>query len=391
MYSKFKYIYLMVLVGTTMLLSSCADDPSTVGLGLLDPNDYITLNADSSIQTQSASYFKTEAKLSASDRLLLGKYGNIQASMLVQFALTSLPDTTRSGLLDGTVTIKSATVEMSKVYTLGSSTAPFDFSVHKINNSWGQNFTADSLSKLNYDAFNLKSSELNTSDTLYTFSLDKNSVTSWLKDTSYTNSHNYGLYFAPSASSGKIVGFQAIALSLTRPLLTMSVVFSKHGQSDYTVTFNDNNDLHTIAGSLPQITSTDLVVQGGIAVSSKFQITTANIPQDAIINSAILELTVDTLHSVLGSPASNYLVVQFVTNSSTNAYDTTSTTVLNKSGNVFSGNIASHLQRWLKGEANNGLMISLGNETATGDLYAFKSGNAADRPRLKILYTAKSK
>jgi hypothetical protein len=381
----------MVLVGTTMLLSSCADDPSTVGLGLLDPNDYITLNADSSIQTQSASYFKTEAKLSASDRLLLGKYGNIQASMLVQFALTSLPDTTRSGLLDGTVTIKSATVEMSKVYTLGSSTAPFDFSVHKINNSWGQNFTADSLSKLNYDAFNLKSSELNTSDTLYTFSLDKNSVTSWLKDTSYTNSHNYGLYFAPSASSGKIVGFQAIALSLTRPLLTMSVVFSKHGQSDYTVTFNDNNDLHTIAGSLPQITSTDLVVQGGIAVSSKFQITTANIPQDAIINSAILELTVDTLHSVLGSPASNYLVVQFVTNSSTNAYDTTSTTVLNKSGNVFSGNIASHLQRWLKGEANNGLMISLGNETATGDLYAFKSGNAADRPRLKILYTAKSK
>lgn len=391
MYSKFKYIYLMVLVGTTMLLSSCADDPSTVGLGLLDPNDYITLNADSSIQTQSASYFKTEAKLSASDRLLLGKYGNIQASMLVQFALTSLPDTTRSGLIDGTVTIKSVTVDMSKVYTLGNSTAPFDFSVHKINNSWGQNFTADSLSKLNYDAFNLKSSELNTSDTLYTFSLDKNSVTSWLKDTSYTNSHNYGLYFAPSASSGKVVGFQAIALSLTRPLMTMSVVFSKQGQSDYTVTFNDNNDLHTIAGSLPQITSTDLVVQGGIAVSSKFQITTANIPQDAIINSAILELTVDTLNSVLGSPASSYLVVQFVTNSSTNAYDTTSTTVLNKSGNVFSGNIASHLQRWLKGEANNGLMISLGNETATGDLYAFKSGNAADRPRLKILYTAKSK
>ncbi|HEX2960209.1 MAG TPA: hypothetical protein VHO43_00360 [Ignavibacteriales bacterium] len=391
MYSKFKYIYLMVLVGTTMLLSSCADDPSTVGLGLLDPNDYITLNADSSIQTQSASYFKTEAKLSASDRLLLGKYGNIQASMLVQFALTSLPDTTRSGLIDGTVTIKSVTVDMSKVYTLGNSTAPFDFSVHKINNRWGQNFTADSLSKLNYDAFNLKSSELNTSDTLYTFSLDKNSVTSWLKDTSYTNSHNYGLYFAPSASSGKVVGFQAIALSLTRPLMTMSVVFSKQGQSDYTVTFNDNNDLHTIAGSLPQITSTDLVVQGGIAVSSKFQITTANIPQDAIINSAILELTVDTLNSVLGSPASSYLVVQFVTNSSTNAYDTTSTTVLNKSGNVFSGNIASHLQRWLKGEANNGLMISLGNETATGDLYAFKSGNAADRPRLKILYTAKSK
>lgn len=381
----------MVLVGTTMLLSSCADDPSTVGLGLLDPNDYITLNADSSIQTQSASYFKTEAKLSASDRLLLGKYGNIQASMLVQFALTSLPDTTRSGLIDGTVTIKSVTVDMSKVYTLGNSTAPFDFSVHKINNRWGQNFTADSLSKLNYDAFNLKSSELNTSDTLYTFSLDKNSVTSWLKDTSYTNSHNYGLYFAPSASSGKVVGFQAIALSLTRPLMTMSVVFSKQGQSDYTVTFNDNNDLHTIAGSLPQITSTDLVVQGGIAVSSKFQITTANIPQDAIINSAILELTVDTLNSVLGSPASSYLVVQFVTNSSTNAYDTTSTTVLNKSGNVFSGNIASHLQRWLKGEANNGLMISLGNETATGDLYAFKSGNAADRPRLKILYTAKSK
>ncbi|MGE5353124.1 MAG: hypothetical protein ACM3P0_13655 [Acidobacteriota bacterium] len=391
MYSKFKYIYLMVLVGTTMFLSSCADDPSTVGLGILDPNDYIALNADSSVQTQSASFFKTEAKLSASDRILLGKSGNLQASMLVQFALTSLPDTTRQGLLAGTVTIKSATVEMSPVYTLGNSTAPFDFSVHKINNQWNQSFTADSLSKLNYDPFNLKSSQLNTTDTLYTFSLDNNSVASWLKDTSYVNSHNYGLYFAPSASTAKIVGFQAVALSLVKPIMKMSVVFSKQGQSDYTVTFNDNNDLHTIAGSLPQATSSDLVVQGGLAVSSKFQISMANIPQDAIINSATLELTVDTLHSVLGNPASSYLVVQFLTSSTTNSYDTTKTTVLNRSGNVFSGNIASHLQRWIKGEANNGLMISLGNETASGDLYTFKSGTTADRPRLKILYTAKKK
>lgn len=374
-----------------MFLSSCSDDPSSVGLGILDNSDYIALNADSSIQTQSASYFQTHPKLSASDRILLGKSGNLQASMLVQFALASLPDTTRTGLVDGSVTIKSATVQMSPVYTLGSSTANFDFSVHQINNTWTQNFTADSLAKLNYDASNLKSSQLTTTDTLYTFNLDNNAVSGWLKDTSYINRRNFGLYFAPSASSAKIVGFQAIALSLVKPIMKMAVVFTKQGGGDYTVTFNANNDLHTVSGTLPQITSSDLAVQGGLAVSSRFHINTSNIPADAIINSAVLELTIDTLQSAAGSPASSYLVVQFATDNSTNAYDSTKTTVLNRSGNVFSGNIAPHLQRWLNKEANNGLMISLGNEAASADLFTFKSGSSADRPRLKILYTARKK
>lgn len=382
---------MLVLIGFTMFLSSCSDDPSSVGMGILDNSDYIALNADSSIQTQSASYFLTPAKLTASDRVLLGKFGNLQASMLVQFAFSTLPDTTRKGLLDGTVTVKSAAVEMSPVYTLGNSSAGFDFSVHKINNKWGQTFTADSLSKLNYEASDLKVSQLTTTDTLYTFNLNNNAVSGWLKDSLYINSSNYGLYFAPGANSGRIVGFQAIALTLVKPIMKMTVVFTKQGGGSYTLSFNANNDLHTVSGQLPQITTSDLVVQGGLAVSSKFQVNVSNIPQDAIINSAVLELTVDTLQSAVGNPASSYLVVQFLTDNSTNAYDTTKTTVLNRSGNVFSGNIAPHLQRWLNKETNNGLMISLGNETASGDLYTFMSGNSAHRPRLKILYTARKK
>ncbi|HEX2865471.1 MAG TPA: hypothetical protein VHO03_00440 [Ignavibacteriales bacterium] len=391
MYSKFKYIYLLAALSLSMFLYSCSDNPTEAGLGLLDQSDLITLNADSSIQTQSASYFKTPINLSSSDRALIGKYGNLQSSMLVQFALSTVPDSTRKGLLDGSVTIDTAKVEMYTVYTLGPSNANFDFTVHKINNSWGKDFTADSIPKLNSDAANLKSSALKTSDTLYTFNLDNSAVTGWLKDSTYIYTKNYGLYFEPAANSGKIVGFQAIAAALVKPIMKMTVVFRKQDGSRYSIDFSANNDIFTVSGPVPQITTSDLVVQGGLGVSSKFQISTAGIPEDAIINSAVLELTVDTLHSVTGTPASNYLVVEFVTNSSTNSYDTLRTTLLNKSGNVFSGNIAAHIQRWINKEANNGLMISLGNETASGDLYTFKSGNAADRPRLKILYTAKKK
>ncbi|MCU7497036.1 MAG: hypothetical protein HF314_12585 [Ignavibacteria bacterium] len=388
MYSKFKYIYLLVLTGFSMFLTSCSDDPTSTGLGLLD--NYIALNADSSVQTESASYFRTAAQLSSSDRILLGRHGNLKASMLVQFALTTIPDTTRNALKNGTLSVKSATIEMSPVYTIGSSSANFDFSVHKIKDYWSQYFTADSISKLSYDAPNLKTS-LDQVDTLYTMHLDNNAVAEMLKDSNYVYSKNYGFYFEPSSNSGRIVGFQAIALSPIKSIMYMKVVFARQAGGEYTLSFSANNDLHTISGTMPQVSSTDLVVQGGLAVSSKFMISTANIPEDAIINSAILELTVDTLNSVLGSPASNYLVVKFVTNGSTNSYDSTKTTVLNRSGNVFSGNIASHIQRWVNHEANNGLMISLGDEVRSADLYSFLSSNSASRPRLKILYTAKKK
>lgn len=372
-----------------MFLYSCSDDPTSAGLGLLD-GDYITLNADSSIQTQSASFFRTTAHTALSDRVLLGKNGNLKSSMLIQFNLAALPDSIQKALNSRSLSITSAKIEMSPVYTLGSSSAPFDFLLHKVNSVWGQGFTADSLSRLNYEAANVKSGALNITDSLYSFSLDNNSVLGWFLDSNNVRK-NYGLYFEPAANSARIVGFQAVAVSPAKPLMKMTVVFTKAGAYQDTLSFTASNDLHFTSGSLPQVNNADLVVQGNLAVSSKFQISTATIPANAIVNNATLELTVDSLNSIIGNPAANYLVVRFVTDPNTNAYDSSRTAILNKSGNIFSGNIAPLIQRWINKEPNYGLIISLGAENSSADLYAFKGSNSADRPRLKILYTAKNR
>ncbi|MGE5400655.1 MAG: hypothetical protein ACM3S2_09640 [Ignavibacteriales bacterium] len=389
MYPKFKYIYVLIAILSSLFLYACSEDPTSAGLSLLNNGDIITINADSSIQTQSAEYLKTDVKLTYSNRVLLGRYGNVRSSFLLQFNLSSvLPDSIKKELNDGTLTVSYAKIQMSPVYTLGNSTS-FDFLVHKVNNLWSSNYTADSLSKLSYDAANMKIKN-DFNDSLYTIELDNNKVLSWFSDSNYVNK-NYGMYFEPANNVNKIVGFQAIASSPAKSLMSMTVVFNKPGKYIDTLTFSPMNDVHMVSGTLPVVNNTKLVVQGGISVSSRFQVLLPSIPETAIINSAILQLTIDSTSSVLGNPSDNSLIVKFLTDKNSTAYDTLRTTVLYKSGNVFSGNITAHLQRWINKEPNYGLMISSGNADNNVDLFAFREGTAANGPKLKILYTTKRK
>ena len=80
---------------------------------------------------------------------MLGKYGSQEASILIQFAFY-LPDSLKTDLNSGAITITDGWVEFVRTYMFGDSAKSMDFSAHKITTPWtSYGFTSDSLDQQN--------------------------------------------------------------------------------------------------------------------------------------------------------------------------------------------------------------------------------------------------
>jgi hypothetical protein len=386
-----------------MLMSSiyfvgCSDSPGPVGSALLSPGDVLSLDvlSSDSLSQSSSSVLVTVAK-GSSTQILLGKYNDAEASFLVQFDFSSLPDTIKNLVNNDSIQIKQAVVKMYAVYFLGDKTLPFDYSVHKINNSWSSSgFTIDSLSALNYDAEDVSSNKNVKNDTTYYFNLDINILSEWLKhqaDTTNAQFTDHGLYIEPSSGSARVVGFQALSATPAEPYINVSMIYEKLGQGiDDTLAFIASSDIHVVKGSLTAANSENFFIQGGIAVNAKLKFALPLLSSYSIVNSADLTLTYDSTKSDLGTPAPVYLTARFLTDSTLIQYDSSNVALLTKNNNTYTGSISGFVQRWINGEKNNGMLISFYNEDEIMDLLAVYAGTAAEiskRPLLKVKYSTK--
>ncbi|MDP4175202.1 MAG: hypothetical protein Q8933_14600, partial [Bacteroidota bacterium] len=259
MYSKISI--LIVLVISSFFFSACNDDPTSAGLAVLNKEDLIAVNPDSSFLVSSSS-FNSKVDFFASDPILLGSYNGVNSTMLVNFYL-SMPDTIKTGILNNTVSVQNAWIDMYPYYTIGSSAASDDFfKVKRINSGWPStvNFNADSLSKINKDETDLKTGN-NFTTSLYSFGVSASNVSAWLKDTSKTT---VGLYFEPNAGSQKMVGFHPYYSTDLTYSMRMKVVFVKSGVYSDTVSFYPATDLHLVQGNGIQRPANRICVQGGI-------------------------------------------------------------------------------------------------------------------------------
>ena len=390
-----KYILLFFLsAAAVLILSSCNNNPTAIGLNLLG-KDYVNLKQlDSYTDSlkQTSSIYSYSIPMGSANSMMVGKNGNIQASALVSFD-GGVPDTVGQDILNGNATITYSEVILVKTNVYGDSNAAYDFAAHNVLNSWNPTtIDGSNISSLSYDQSDISSNKT-ISDSMISFQINNSITTQWMKHFADTNqASNYGIYITPNPSSQKVVSYQSISSGTSGETQLIIVVQKSNVYTD-TLYFYPLNYSTIVTGSVPTVPTGEIVVQGGLVVNSKLWFDVSSLPKNSIINNATLVLTEDTLASIKSSSPINALAIYNFTDSSTAAYDSTNPVVVSLSGNTYSVNIASFVQKWVDTGTNEGLAIMLYDQIDALDLYALKGSNAADRsllPRLTITYTTRN-
>lgn len=374
---------------TIFVNTGCSDDPSSLGSDLNQNNSVAVSSLDTSKDTvfQSAESFKKVLPLGSSDRLLLGKTNNAESSMLIKFAL-SLSDTYKNDL--DSIQVVEAKVYLTNSYSYGDSNGVFDFTAHKVTYEWGYStFSYDSISKLTYDAVDVCAGKSIT-DTLISFKLDGNLVKSWLKDEKDNASANtFGIYLKPTANTSRVYGFWGYSGSLSQVIQPyITIVLQKGAAYTDTVTFYTLQDIHLVSGDINAVPKKFLQVQSGVTTGARIFFNLSKLPADAIINYALLTVTMDREVSKLGSSYSEGLYAYYASDTVKMEYDTP--ILLERSDNKFSGNIAAILNKMQNLKTNKGLVLTTRRPLEGLEMYAIYGVSGVEdslRPKLNLIYS----
>lgn len=398
MKSLLKYILLPVLL--LSLFISCNEDPTSVGSDLIPDGDKLQFKQLDSKDTplrQSSFTFEKNINLGTSSILLLGKNSYAESVMLLRFFIP-FTDSMVTYYKNNKFKIKQVWMEMVPTYKLGESTQNFSFSAHQVRSEWSSlGFTKDSLTSLKYDHQDIASAK-NLKDTLLTFQVDTKVIEEWLKfrSDSLSAPKNFGLLLKPSDNCQRFLGFNAYGLTDVPYLPLIRVVYEQNSTLIDTLVANPFMDQHIVTGTLPE-PSQYIFLMGGLSLRNFLSFDLSLLPKDIVINSAKLELSIDTLKTFDGTPSSDSIFVKAFKDSLTREYtaDSLVVSVLTKKGAIYSGEITWLVQKWasaIDDYTNQGMELSLSDEersVARIAIYGSKSIEHTLRPRLKIIYMQK--
>ena len=394
---KLHLVFILLLLAGLTLFSACNDEPSSLGIEILE-SDYIEVKTfDSQVDSigQNSSYFKRVLSLAASDWVLIGKNQNstqtIVSSALLKF-IFGLPDSIQNDIENDSLNVLDSWVVLTNKYLFGDSLDQMEFTTHEITAFWPPNtFTVDDLPTLQYNPQNI-GIDLTTSDTLYTFHIDDNDlVYSWMQNSIDTNTvKNYGIYLEPTANSNKIIGFQALTL-LSSQAAKLNVVIEKPGAYVDTIQGFVSVDVSAVAGTEPVLTEGLMCVQSSVTFNSKLKFDVGVLPVGLVINKAKLILTADSAHSEFGSSFTNSLRAYYL--GSNDSLDTEGNPItLSYGNNEYSGDITNYVRSWISKNENYGMLIQPANLILGTERFALKGSNYSEislRPRVIITYTVK--
>jgi hypothetical protein len=380
---------IFILILLTLIFFRCSDPPKSIGIELLEDGliDAAKINSLDDSLYQSSTYFKKVANLGTAERLLLGKYSNAEASLLLQFRF-NLADSVKEDLLNNNLNVTYAAMEMYQDYSFGDSLGAFDFTLHKVNSYWSIDFNVDSLSQLDLESDDL-SGDKTINDSVTIVNINNQLVQSWLLAEADENApRNNGIYLKPTGETNRVRGYQALTISfIDMPVLKL--VLEKPGVYVDTITYSVNIDVGIVKGDLPVVSPENFVVQGGLIINAKLFFDVSKIPSTAIINSAELVLTLDTTQTVLGPDAIESVQAVYMLDSTNTDSLSTLTATLSRSGDKLRGNVTTFIYRWFT-ESNHGLLIRAFDQLKTLEMYAIKGSNSTDpafKPYLEITYT----
>ncbi|PID58987.1 MAG: hypothetical protein CR986_07220 [Ignavibacteriae bacterium] len=387
-----------------ILIIRCTDDPNSIGGGLIPDEDklkYKVIDTNEEDFEQMFNSFNIDSiTYGTSTRIFLGQFDNIKTDLLISF-LISLPDSIKTGYKDETIILKDSWIDMLPDYWLGDSTN-FNFTAHKIKEHWNSvTFNKDSLDAVSNTAGPniLTDFEYNAAtDTTIKFKIDSNLVKNWIVN-SYDDKqfNNYGIILKPLSNKG-IAGFQGLTTNPSSRYPLLYLVFKKGSATPDTIIAKPKLDIHYPIGEAVANPPQEILLQGQFEVRGKLKIDVSNLPKDILINSAILELTLDENETIEGTKQTNFLDVKPLSSYENVEFDYDSTKFsflnysyqLKRSKNTFSGDIKRIVQGWMDDFPNEGLELRLtdaNSNISKLSFYGSDNSNKALRPKLKIFYT----
>ncbi|MEO8233522.1 MAG: hypothetical protein ABI638_14670 [Ignavibacteriota bacterium] len=376
---------------TILLLISCNDSPTDLGVEYLNLDGIGVYKIDSDSIPQQSNYFKRVISLGSSDQLLVGQAENVTAKTLLKFALF-VPDSIKTELIAQNLTVIDAYIELTKEYSFGDSNAVFDYEVYKINSSWSSSsYTADSL--LTFDPVDLSSNRTIENDSIYAFHFNTSLANDWLQNFVDTSTAaNNGVLLSPTANTQKVVGFTAFNIKgINDPRLR--IVVQKQGAYTDTLVGVISADISAAFGDPKNTVSEDLYIQSSLTSEAKLYFDLSVLPKDAEISSANLTLTVDTLETKTGSSFVNSLRVYMLTDTTKKEVSKDYLYTLSRSSKTFTGQVSGMFKAWSKNSTTNqGMLITASGELRGVEIFVVKGSNAAnllERPKLEIVYTRK--
>jgi hypothetical protein len=384
---------ILLILTISLAFFACEDEPSDIGIELLSSDLISVRTFDSQIDTldQNSGYHKKVIQLGTSSKILIGKHENIEASTLLKFVF-GLADTLKDDIIAGDLAVNEAWIELTTRYVYVDSNEVMDFTVHKVNSFWDRSaFTIDSLPKLSYEMNDISSSKEIT-DTNYVFNIDPDVILSWMKNAADTSlEKNYGIYLTPVNNSGKVIGFQAFTATSSEAA-KLTLVIEKTGSYVDTINGFIFADVSVVDGDLPVLPSEDIAVQSSISVNSIITFDLSVVPDGVVINSAELIIKKDSINTRTGTSFANELLAYFVEDSTAKEVNEGGAFKLSFIDNSYSGDITSYVRIWINEKRNQGVILRSGNDIEGLELFALKGSNAvnfAERPRIKIVYTAR--
>ena len=393
---KFYFVFILLLLAVLSLLYACNDEPSSIGIEILESDYIIVKTFDSQIDSieQNSSFFKRIVPLGSSDWILLGKNNTAEQSLVSSTLLKFIfgfADSIKSQIEVDSINVLDSWVVLTNKYVYGDTLSTMSFTTHKVNSSWSSSsFTIEDLPELQYDSEDI-GSNISATDTLYTFHLDPNVVYPWMQNSVDTGlAKNYGIYIVPTLESNKIIGFQALTL-LSSEAAKLFVVIEKPGAYIDTVDGYVSGDISVFDGTEPTLPEGLICAQSSVVMNSKLNFDIGVLPVGLVINKAELILTVDTINTVHGSSYANSLNVYYL--STFDSIKTEGSAIsLRYKDNSYSGDITTFVRSWVSKGENFGMLIQSGNQILGADLFALKGSNYSDesvRPRIKVTYTVK--
>jgi hypothetical protein len=314
---------------------------------------------------------------------MIGAYQGYEAKSFIKYNGISA-DYDSSNVISSTIYLKYGN------FAFQDSNASISFNVYKVNRDLNYpTVTWDSImaSDIGTTILGTYTGTPVDSETI-AVSLDNQLIKDWLEYSADTNYavKNYGIAFVPNLSSGAIKGFSSSETS-DDPYVQAIVV--KNGETD-TLIFNASISLWLANAPSSIIPADRFVMQNGIAYNTLMGFDLTKLPQNVIINEALLVLTLDTLSSYMTSD--RRLRIGF-TSDSVRKTDTTLGPVssLTPVNGVYEVRLNAYFQYWNSGTYPNfGILMGNIGQFGNFDKYVFYAPSYSDLtkvPRLRIRYT----
>ncbi len=318
-----KILYIFSLALSVIIINSCNDLPTDMGSPLLfDTVGAVTVSSDvtPSMIGNTKNFLRKKARLNQ-NALYIGVYDDMKSGGVMIFSSDDFEDSLRSKFLSN---IESVQLKLYPYdYIIGDTASKYiSFDIYRVNDDKTEDWTwtkalqyDDAVSPANnyYDPANKVGSfsgsiPLDPNDSMY-IDIDKNLLIDWLTNhypaKTLENPIEFGLMIVPNENSKCVRRFRSPTLNTGGDTIYYNQLVVKYIDTtiaDTALTYNFHSSSEGPFSRIdPPVNTNEIFIQSGIDYITQIDFDVSNIPSDASIVMAELELTINNEKSRIGS------------------------------------------------------------------------------------------